>query len=112
MFRTVLTNHVRSDVSSEACNGHVENDAPTCKILPPCNPIGVGPTFRLCETGFTLIVVMPVCVQNPGPGTYRDVSTNVYKSREPTYTMLTRNFLPDVKLRIPGPGAHSPERVS
>ncbi|XP_060778878.1 ciliary microtubule associated protein 1B-like [Neoarius graeffei] len=49
--------------------------------------------------------------KTPGPGTYKVVETNVYRSKPPQYSILGRNSLPGDKTKKPGPGAHYPERV-
>ncbi|KAL8613681.1 hypothetical protein ACOMHN_029773 [Nucella lapillus] len=48
----------------------------------------------------------------PGPGTYDETSTSVYKHRPPVYSMLPRVFPPGDSTQKPGPGAHRPEDVS
>ena len=51
-------------------------------------------------------------MQTPGPGTYRVIHPCVYKNRGPLYSMTGRNMLPSDSTKKPGPGAHSPEKVS
>ncbi|XP_060778876.1 ciliary microtubule associated protein 1B-like [Neoarius graeffei] len=50
--------------------------------------------------------------KTPGPGTYRIVDTNFYRSKSPQYSIIGRNNLPGDTTKKPGPGAHYPEQVS
>jgi len=49
--------------------------------------------------------------RSPGPATYHITPPTIYKRRDPIYSMTGRNHPPDARLRIPGPGAHQPEKV-
>ncbi|XP_062510753.1 ciliary microtubule associated protein 1A-like [Corticium candelabrum] len=49
--------------------------------------------------------------KTPGPGTYNAANPNVYKFRNPLYSISARNALPSDSTRKPGPGAHYPEKV-
>ena len=55
---------------------------------------------------------MPFHFQTPGPGTYKVVEPKVYKQRHAEYSMGGRNVMPGDNTQKPGPGAHSPEKVS
>ncbi|KAK1166932.1 outer dense fiber protein 3-like [Acipenser oxyrinchus oxyrinchus] len=50
--------------------------------------------------------------KTPGPGTYRVIDPCAYKYKPPHYSMTGRNSMPGDTTRKPGPGAHSPERVT
>lgn len=50
--------------------------------------------------------------QTPGPGAYNVTSPNIYKTAPPNFSMTSRNVMPGDGTQKPGPGAHSPERVS
>lgn len=49
--------------------------------------------------------------KTPGPGTYKETDINAYKSKQPLYSMTSRNVMPGDATKKPGPGAHSPENV-
>lgn len=49
--------------------------------------------------------------KTPGAGTYSIVQPDMYKNKQPHYSMLGRNNMPGDGTRKPGPGSHSPERV-
>ncbi|KAK2169521.1 hypothetical protein LSH36_9g12036 [Paralvinella palmiformis] len=49
--------------------------------------------------------------KTPGPGAYRTVSPDHYRSRQPQYSLTGRNTMPGDSTQKPGPGAHSPEKV-
>jgi beta-lactam-binding protein with PASTA domain len=48
--------------------------------------------------------------KTPAPGTYN--ADPVHKKRSPAYSMSSRNFGPQDRTKKPGPGAHSPEKVT
>ncbi|KAK3569861.1 hypothetical protein QTP86_006732 [Hemibagrus guttatus] len=50
--------------------------------------------------------------KTPGPGTYKVVEPNVYRSRSPQYSLIGRNSLPGDTVKKPGPGAYCPEQVT
>ncbi|MCI4379025.1 hypothetical protein PGIGA_G00223180 [Pangasianodon gigas] len=50
--------------------------------------------------------------KTPGPGTYRVVDPNMYRSKSPQYSIIGRNSLPGDTTKKPGPGAHYPEKVT
>ncbi|XP_076849118.1 ciliary microtubule associated protein 1B [Brachyhypopomus gauderio] len=50
--------------------------------------------------------------KTPGPGTYRVVDPNVYRSKPPQFSMTGRNGMPGDTTKKPGPGAHHPELVT
>ncbi|XP_076444556.1 ciliary microtubule associated protein 1A-like [Babylonia areolata] len=49
--------------------------------------------------------------KTPGPK-YDVVHTDVNKNRAPIYSLTSRNTMPGDSTRKPGPGAHSPEKVT
>lgn len=49
--------------------------------------------------------------KTPGPK-YNVVHPEVYKNKYPQYSMTSRNTMPGDSTKKPGPGAHSPERVT
>ena len=49
--------------------------------------------------------------RTPGPAKYNVTSPNLYRNKQPLYSMLGRNVMPGDNTRKPGPGAHSPEKV-
>ena len=50
--------------------------------------------------------------QTPGPANYTTSNPDTYKLKAPVYSMIARNVMPGDGCLKPGPGAHSPERVS
>lgn len=50
--------------------------------------------------------------KTPGAGTYAVVNPDSYKDRKPQYSMTSRNQMPGDSTMKPGPGAHSPEKVT
>jgi len=52
--------------------------------------------------------------KTPGPGRYNatapDIPSNINKA--PVYSMLGRSYMPGDRTKKPGPGAHSPEKVT
>jgi hypothetical protein len=51
-------------------------------------------------------------VGNPGPGKYESSNLNAMKEKAPSYSLSNRTVLPSDDTKKPGPGAHSPEKVS
>lgn len=49
--------------------------------------------------------------RTPGPAKYNVTGPNIYRNKQPLYSMLGRNVMPGDNTRKPGPGAHSPEKV-
>lgn len=49
---------------------------------------------------------------SPGPGKYNLTEADVYKTKSPSYTLSSRTNIPGDRTQKPGPGAHSPEKVS
>jgi len=49
--------------------------------------------------------------RTPGPAKYNTTGPNIYRNKQPLYSMLGRNMMPGDNTRKPGPGAHSPEKV-
>ncbi|XP_053149178.1 outer dense fiber protein 3-like protein 2 [Hemicordylus capensis] len=50
--------------------------------------------------------------QTPGPGCYKTTDPNVFLCRPPAFSMLGRLRGPTRKFHTPGPGTHSPEKVT
>ena len=50
--------------------------------------------------------------KTPGPGTYNTISDNVFKYKTPAWTMAPRTNLGTDHRTMPGPGSHSPEKVT
>lgn len=50
-------------------------------------------------------------VKNPGPGAYKNVDPENYKTHSPAYSISARYNLPSDSTKIPGPGVYSPEKV-
>lgn len=50
--------------------------------------------------------------KTPGPARYNVTTPDSYQKKAPTYTMLARNYMPGDSTKKPGPGAHSPEKVT
>ena len=51
-------------------------------------------------------------LQTPGPGTYEVTPPNTHGNKMPAYSMKGRNYMPEDSTLKPGPGQHSPEKVS
>lgn len=47
----------------------------------------------------------------PGPGAYESVKTDIMRVKSAAYSMSARYSLPNDNAKIPGPGAHCPEKV-
>jgi hypothetical protein len=54
----------------------------------------------------------PLPPQTPGPGAYKATPLDVYNKKAPVYTLHNREPTPGSTMKNPGPGAHSPEKVS
>lgn len=50
--------------------------------------------------------------KTPGPGAYNTTDPSTFKQKQPEYSMTSRNTMPGDGTQKPGPGAHSPEKVS
>jgi len=50
--------------------------------------------------------------KTPGPGTYKVTDPNTNHNKAPLYSMNGRNHMPSDNTTKPGPGAHSPEKVT
>lgn len=50
--------------------------------------------------------------KTPGPGTYDTIPPSTYREKRPEYSMTSRNVMPGDTTQKPGPGAHSPEKVT
>jgi hypothetical protein len=49
--------------------------------------------------------------KTPGPARYCVTSAELTQRKAPTYSMQSRNYMPGDATKVPGPGAHSPEKV-
>jgi len=49
--------------------------------------------------------------KTPGPAAHKVTNADLYKNKQPLYSMTGRNALPGDSTTKPGPGAHSPEKV-
>jgi len=49
--------------------------------------------------------------KTPGPGTYKVCNPNIYLSKGPAYSIKGRHDVITDKIRKPGPGAYTPEKV-
>ncbi|XP_060778877.1 ciliary microtubule associated protein 1B-like [Neoarius graeffei] len=93
----------------------VQTPGPAAYMLPPVvGPVSVckrsAPNISL--TGRSKIgTFYEDLKKTPGPGTYKVVDTNIYRSKSAQYSILGRNSLPGDKTKKPGPGAHYPEQV-
>ncbi|KAM9480948.1 ciliary microtubule associated protein 1B-like [Clarias gariepinus] len=93
-----------------------QTPGPAAYMLPPVlGPVSVGkrsaPNISL--SGRNKITSFHEDLRKtPGPGTYRVVDVNVYKSKNPQYSMIGRNSLPGDTSQKPGPGTHYPEKVT
>lgn len=47
----------------------------------------------------------------PGPGSYEAIKADAVRAKSPAYSISARYQLPDDHSKIPGPGAHCPEKV-
>ncbi|XP_024131922.1 outer dense fiber protein 3-like protein 2a [Oryzias melastigma] len=56
-----------------------------------------GPTEDLAKT--------------PGPGQYSSTNPDIYRQRQPSFTMQSRTKRPLYSSAIPGPGTYSPEKI-
>ena len=65
-------------------------------------------TFKYMDVGN----ICKLFTQTPGPGAYSWGSPDVYRYRSPIYSITARNSIPGDSTMKPGPGAHSPEKVT
>jgi len=49
--------------------------------------------------------------KTPGPGAHKVTQPDIYRNKQPHYSMTGRNTMPSDSTMKPGPGAHCPERV-
>ncbi|KAM4542249.1 outer dense fiber protein 3-like protein 2a [Odontesthes bonariensis] len=47
----------------------------------------------------------------PGPGKYNSINPDIYKQRQPSFSIQSRTKKPNYSSAVPGPGAYSPERT-
>ncbi|CAB1413575.1 unnamed protein product [Pleuronectes platessa] len=47
---------------------------------------------------------------SPGPGKYNSTNPDIFRQRQPSFTMQSRTKRPSHSATIPGPGAYSPEK--
>lgn len=47
---------------------------------------------------------------SPGPAKYNIINPDVYRQRQPSFSMQSRTKRPNYSSAIPGPGAYSPEK--
>lgn len=47
----------------------------------------------------------------PGPGSYEAIKADAVRAKSPAYSISARFQVPDDHSKIPGPGAHCPEKV-
>ncbi|TKS86817.1 Cytokine receptor-like factor 1 [Collichthys lucidus] len=47
---------------------------------------------------------------SPGPAKYNIINPDVYRQRQPSFSMQSRTKRPNYSFAIPGPGAYSPEK--
>ncbi|XP_022049122.1 outer dense fiber protein 3-like protein 2a [Acanthochromis polyacanthus] len=48
--------------------------------------------------------------RGPGPGKYNSTNPDIYRQRQPSFSMQSRTKRPNYSSAIPGPGTYSPER--
>ncbi|KAM9481611.1 ciliary microtubule associated protein 1B-like isoform 2-T2 [Clarias gariepinus] len=93
-----------------------QTPGPAAYMLPPVlGPVSVGkksaPNISL--SGRSKIGSFHEDLRKtPGPGTYRVVDPNIYRSKTPQYSIIGRNSLPGDTSQKPGPGTHYPEQVT
>ncbi|KAK3548359.1 hypothetical protein QTP70_011290 [Hemibagrus guttatus] len=93
-----------------------QTPGPAAYMLPPVlGPISVSkrsaPSISLSGRS-TIGSFHEDLKKTPGPGTYKVVEPNVYRSRSPQYSLIGRNSLPGDTVKKPGPGAYCPEQVT
>ncbi|CAJ1074411.1 outer dense fiber protein 3-like protein 2a [Xyrichtys novacula] len=47
---------------------------------------------------------------SPGPAKYNSINPDVYRQRQPSFSMQSRTRRPNYSSNIPGPGSYSPEK--
>uniref|UniRef100_A0A3B4WC48 Outer dense fiber of sperm tails 3-like 2a n=1 Tax=Seriola lalandi dorsalis TaxID=1841481 RepID=A0A3B4WC48_SERLL len=47
---------------------------------------------------------------SPGPGKYNSTNPDIYRHRQPSFSMQSRTKRPGYSSAVPGPGAYSPEK--
>lgn len=47
---------------------------------------------------------------SPGPGKYNSTNPDIYRQRQPSFSMQSRTKRPDYSSATPGPGMYSPEK--
>ena len=73
--------------------------------------VKVSSTFNM-KLAFSNFIFTSDLKKTPGPGTYNTIDPSIYRYRQHVYSMTGRNLQPGDTTKKPGPGAHSPERVS
>lgn len=68
-----------------------------------------APAYTISGRGKDLLDVHAAI---PGPGKYESPSMNMFRKKAPSYSLSVRTQLPSDDTKKPGPGAHSPEKVS
>ena len=51
-------------------------------------------------------------LKTPGPGSYKVICPNTYRTKQPKYSLKGRKFMPEDGAIRPGPGIYSPEKVN
>lgn len=49
---------------------------------------------------------------SPGPGKYNSTNPDIYRQRQPSFSMQSRTQRPSYSSTIPGPGMYSPEKYN
>lgn len=47
---------------------------------------------------------------SPGPGKYNSTNPDIYRQRQPSFSMQQRTKRPNYSSAVPGPGTYSPEK--
>ncbi|OWK09982.1 ODF3 [Cervus elaphus hippelaphus] len=97
------------DYFPEKSTKHVFDSAPSHSISARTK------TFRVDSTPGPAAYMLPMVMgphTTPGPAAYRQTDVQVTKFKAPQYTMAARVEPPGDKTLKPGPGAHSPEKVT
>lgn len=48
---------------------------------------------------------------SPGPAKYNSINPDIYRQRQPSFSMQSRTKRPNYSSAVPGPGTYSPEKI-
>ncbi|XP_033750391.1 outer dense fiber protein 3-like [Pecten maximus] len=93
-----------------------QNPSPNKYCLPPVlgnkQPNKPAPPAYFMSSRQNIGSYLEDLAKAPGPGQYNGTHPDSYMVKAPLYSMRSRSYMPGDNTKKPGPGQHSPERVS